>query len=280
MFMRYFKNVNIMRCFIAFIALIAFTELYGMTLKIILSRYGQEATREMIRQKIEKISILLLIVAITSLIIVIMYHSTINDIHRKIVAKPIGIAISGSDTEIITPELSIKTMNVNRIHEAGHAVMAYLQGFQVIECITFATPEQAPYTRYDTPDNPATIEQYENIILVCYAGAVSEILVNGKLSTGCIGMDGKSDFEMAEKLIRNLLLIQDNEFGYTTGGEAFENAVREKSKELFDKTMEILSKHQKLIEKLVKALEDKNSLSGEEVSIILEDALKKNAEKV
>lgn len=259
----------IMKCFIASC---------GVTLLILFfDRHVEDITIEMIKQ-------LMSVNFAAFLIVAMVYHvanmiwfrfsldsAIYNSIYRLEKSDVIGSVISGKSVEIITPEQHQKELQITRIHEAGHAVMAYLQGFQVTECIATITTKKIGNTKLDTPDNPATVEQYEGLILVYYAGAVSEMLLKGKFGSGCIGINGTSDFEVAEKLIRNLLLLENNQFGYTTGGEAFENAVRERSKKLFDKTIEILSKHQDMNEEVVNAFEEKEVISCDELIKIFEE---------
>lgn len=137
----------------------------------------------------------------------------------------VGTATSSKSAEIIHPSQYSKEIQLTRVHEAGHAVMAYLQGFDIAECVVNDRIGNTKLNILNLINN----KQHEEIILVFYAGAISERIINGNFRLGCIGIDGTSDFEMAEKYIRNLLLVEDNEYGYTTGGEQFENAVREKS---------------------------------------------------
>jgi hypothetical protein len=157
-----------------------------------------------------------------------------------------------------------KALEIIRVHEAGHAVMAYLQNIKIVKCI--ATAEEG---KIITQVNQGLMNgsNYEKLILIDYAGAASEKIIYGEFRAGSIGYG--SDFEQAEQKIKNLLLLDNEIRGYTTGGECFAALVREKSVELFDKACEIICENRETVLKISEELAKTPTISGEKLEQII-----------
>lgn len=240
-------------------------------MNIFFDKSEQDITKAVIQNLVWSYFTTLIVIYITFLIASKLWrrYSPDNVAWQKIKYKDYmdnggyAVKINPLKNEYTDEELEI--LKIGRIHEAGHAVMAYLQGFKVDNCIASL---ETGCVNFREAVSIMDKNDYEKIILICYAGAASEKLINGEYKAGCVDIQGKSDFEKAEKYIRNLLWLEGR-YGYTTGGECFENKIREKSIEFFDKTYNILSKHQDMISKIIKALERKQSLSGDEIRELL-----------
>lgn len=155
---------------------------------------------------------------------------------------------------------SKKILEVISIHEAGHVVMAYLQNIEIVKCVTNA---ENGYTITKAIQGTMNAKEYEKLILIDYAGAVSEKLIFNEFKAGSIGKN--SDFEHAEQKIKNLLILNNDINGYTTGGEHFDKLVREKSIVLYNKAYEIIKEHKDSILKIANVLKKEQTISGERV---------------
>ena len=157
-------------------------------------------------------------------------------------------------------------MEIIRIHEAGHAIMAYVLGVVIEQCIATKTIGQ---TQTKTLKCLMDACEYEKLILITYGGAVAEKIIYQKIRAGSVG-DEHSDFRKAEELIKNMLLLDDEIEGYATGGEQFSTLVREKSTQLFNKAVSILSENKDMILRLSEELKNRPKITGEELKILLE----------
>lgn len=81
----------------------------------------------------------------------------------------------------------------------------------------------------------------------------------------------QADFDQAERDIKSLLILEQNNgiYGYTTAGEEF--AVGKKSIELFKQTLSLLTENQDMILRVAKELEKKPIISGKAIEALFEE---------
>lgn len=148
------------------------------------------------------------------------------------------------------------------VHEAGHAVMAYLN-----KAVKFDIdiPNNCVHTAYNLSD----IEEYRKYIMVTYAGAASEELIFGHYRSGCFGSE-IADFESAARYIKGYIVMTDNTVSKAMLDEEIGQKVITLSNVIYAETIESLTSYKSMIEHLADILLTKNTLKTEEVREILE----------
>ena len=166
-------------------------------------------------------------------------------------------------------------------HEAGHAVIHYLLGEPMSRASIISTTSGVGGVVFgeDSDTQFLTKEYYENRVKICYAGRASEQIKFNSITQGA-----SSDITQATGILEEYVsrLGFDEEFGLLDmnvlaerqiidKSNAFE-LMQKKSKELYIKTVELLTKNYNLVEKLAKALLESETLSGKEIEEVLHDA--------
>lgn len=270
--MRYLKPYSIfkdiMRCFITSC---------GSTLLIIFFYNGDEKITKNIIQSLVSSIFMFFIVCITLYRLFEEYRN--NDLAEdsgQIVFGSLGTGKSfpydGTIKEVFSeqdsPEHKEMT-EITRIHEAGHAVIAYLLGVEIEECIA-TTNRGHTLTKHCQPMMEAN--DYQNAIMIGYGGAAAEQIIYKKYRGGNVG-GASSDFAKAERDIKSFLILEQNNgiSGYTTGGEEFAKVVNEKSIELFEQTLSLLTENQDMILRVAKELKEKPIMSGKEIEVVFDE---------
>ena len=154
-----------------------------------------------------------------------------------------------------------KNKRIITVHEAGHAVMAYLKNAEKFD-IDIAN--NCVHTAYNLPD----IAECRNCIMVNYAGAASEELIFGHFCSGCFG-SGTADFESATELIKGYIVMTDATVSKTMLAEEIGQKVIKLSNDLYAETLELLTPHKEMIQLLADILLTKDYLETKEVREIL-----------
>lgn len=173
-------------------------------------------------------------------------------------------------------EESTQKIDENRriiaVHEAGHAVMAYLNNAVKFDV---DIPNNCVHTAY----NLADAEEYKKYIMITYAGAASEELLFGQYRSGCFGSE-IADFESAVKHIKGYIVMTDNTVSKAMLEEEIGQKVIKLSNDIYAETVESLTPHKDMVQYLADTLLTKNSLKTEEVKEILEHfTIQKKKEK-
>lgn len=210
------------------------------------------------------ITITLKIFAIVSVIYVVFYicRKMFDNEYLKISINPHTQHIDWKNYEL---EKNLKEEAC--IHEAGHTVVAILLGVR-IECV------EINKTIIKTICSSLSAEEYlRKMIIISYAGPATEKILLNRISMGCIGDDG-ADFNLAEKQIKDLLLISKDYSGYVACGEQFNETVNKISTELFNKAEKMVDENRNLIYMVADELLEKEKLSENEVKQIIEKEVK------
>jgi len=164
-----------------------------------------------------------------------------------------------------------KDKRIIAVHEAGHAVMAYLKNAPSFDIDMIRGRVITNYYLADA-------KTHRESILVTYAGTAAEELLLGHFSSGCFGSEN-ADFESAAKSIKSYIVMTDN----TVSKMMLDEELWEKSiglsKELYAETKELLSEHQHLISALADILENADSMSTKEVQELLDYELAHNKKR-
>ncbi|MDE5995144.1 MAG: ATP-dependent Zn protease [Oscillospiraceae bacterium] len=175
-----------------------------------------------------------------------------NDIHND---NPIGKAVIASDSQ--------KTLYA--VHEAGHAVMAYLQEMKDYEVQMSCIPPQTITTcEFYTADD------VKKRILIKYSGAVAEELILGNFSCGSMG-SSESDFPSAVDWIKAYIVMTDPTVSKTLLNEELSAKIIAVSKNFYQEAKDILSKNKEMLVIISDELKNKDTLNKNEIIQLLKD---------
>lgn len=163
-------------------------------------------------------------------------------------------------------------------HEAGHAVMSYLNGFEIARASIMGTTSGVGGAVFnvDTDSCFMTDDELRKRIMVAYAGRASESIKFDAVTTGA-----SNDITQATQTM--VMYIErygfDKEFGavdmsvlqehnFINGDEVMAH-VGSMARELYDKTVEALQTNYSLVEKLADKLLEVETLNGAEIESLL-----------
>ena len=208
-----------------------------------------EFTKDNIKCVVGSIHALLLAVAgVLNLLSAKMWSVEHSSTTASDVIKPFGKAIISNKEK--THEY---TRRVVTVHEAGHAVMAYLRNADtIVVTASLCKPNVA------------------SMILVKYAGAIAEELIFGYYHMGSF-LGDNSDFKSATELIKGYITMINSEMSKTLLDKELESQLIDISKAFYQESKELLSSNIKLVEHLSSVLTDREELTTEEVVAIIND---------
>lgn len=154
-------------------------------------------------------------------------------------------------------------------HEAGHAVMAYLQGCDTVSIDT--TDKYVTRSSFCGMSSAAL----EKSILVSYAGAAAEEIIYGIYSSGSLTGEN-NDFQKAANDIRAYIVMTNSSYSKTFLDKGLNEEVIAQSKLLYDEAKAMILDHKFLVLALAKELREKRSMSYEEIIACLKKAEKLN----
>lgn len=167
-----------------------------------------------------------------------------------------------------------KDKEIVAYHEAGHAVAHYLLGEPISRASIQANTSGVGGVVFgqDSDTQFRTSEYYENRIKICYAGRASE-----KIKFNSVTQGASSDITQATQILDEYVsrLGFEERFGLLDmdvltekqiidKSNAFE-LMQEKSKQLYQDTIDLLTKNFNLVEKLALKLLDVETMSGDEI---------------
>ena len=159
-------------------------------------------------------------------------------------------------------ELAAHKNKTTAIHEAGHAVMAYLQKAEDFR-VYFSCVTAKVITVFGD-----TAEDVRKWILVKYSGAVAEEIMLGRFHQGSMG-DPKSDFSTATELIKEYIVMTNPDVSKSLLDEELSTQIIFLSREFYQEAKELLSQNKTMIEIISSKLMETNQLSKEEIIQLL-----------
>ena len=169
-------------------------------------------------------------------------------------------------------------------HEASHAVMSLLLKVPIsrISIVSTTSGVGGAVFNEDKDSQFRTRTDFENDIMVCYAGRAGETLKFGEVTTGA-----SNDIEQATEQIYNYLCTYG--FGNSSPKinvsilqqhgvdvkDLFQDEIDGLSNEMWDRTIDKLDRHFRLVDKLAQHLLEVSMLSGKEVEEFLSEDLDK-----
>ena len=153
---------------------------------------------------------------------------------------------------------------VSAVHEAGHAVMAYLEEIENFEVIMSDINPRVVM-------GPKLLDEKDvkKMILIMYAGAIAEKMLFGNFHSGCFIGEG-NDFSKATELIKGYIVMTNPNMSKSLLNVELSEKVILLSKEFWQKAENTLINHKIMIEVLSEQLLKKETLSKEEIKTILE----------
>lgn len=163
-------------------------------------------------------------------------------------------------------------------HESGHAVMNYLVGQPISRASIIANTSGVGGVVFGADQDSyfTTKQQFEEKVMVCYAGRISEDLKFKSITTGA-----SNDITQATQIVKNYVERYgfDDEFGLVDMNIMHNNSlikddntldrVQAIAKDLYDKAYKLLQKNYGLVESLALELLDKETMSGNEIMDLL-----------
>ena len=233
----------------------------GMVLLLCFFNYEQlSITKEMIQQSVLLIFNLLFVLLGT-------YEILIGNgwFSGEVVAVESSLGKAVRENPI---ERSKSIVEYNRkvsvVHEAGHAVMAYLEEIENFEVIMSDINPRVVM-------GPKLLDEKDvkKMILIMYAGAIAEKMLFGNFHSGCFMGEG-NDFSKATELIKGYIVMTNPNMSKSLLNVELSEKVILLSKEFWQKAENILINHKIMIEVLSEELLKKETFSKEEIKIILE----------
>ncbi len=158
-------------------------------------------------------------------------------------------------------------ININAVHEAGHAVMAYLQDTKDFEVFMSYNSAKTMVTY-----KSQKAEDVKKMILVKYSGAIAEELLLGELSAGSIGIsNSNADFPSATALIKAYIVMTEPTVSKTLLNEELADLIISASNGFYKEATEILSKNKEMLVVISDELKNKDSLKKDEIIQLLKD---------
>lgn len=154
------------------------------------------------------------------------------------------------------------------VHEAGHAIMNYVLGFNKIKV---AIDCAQPHTKASISDSPVmTIEVLRKEVMVYYASIIAQRLLD-KESSGFYGDNNSgADMKGANSCLHNILLIDNHELSLTGEDNQTKHEMNRLSKELYEQTEEILKEHIEELKELSRFLMKKGYANEHDIRKIFD----------
>ena len=164
-------------------------------------------------------------------------------------------------------------------HESGHAVMNYLTGQPISRASIIANTSGVGGVVFGADQDSyfTTKKQFEDKVMVCYAGRISEELKFKSITTGA-----SNDITQATQIIKNYVERYgfDSKFGLIDMSVMHKDSlikddntldrVQDLAKQLYDNAYALLQRNYDLVETLAQELLDKETLSGKEITVLLD----------
>ena len=159
------------------------------------------------------------------------------------------------------------------IHEAGHAIMFYVLGFNKIHVLIDVTQ---PHTTASISDSSViTVEILRKRVKICYASIAAQRLLY-KESSGFYGENSSgADMKVANSCLHSILLIENHELSLTGEDKQTKHEMSRLSKELYKQTEEILIEHIEELKELSRVLMRNGYADGHDIKKIFDDQQKR-----
>lgn len=197
------------------------------------------------------LSLFTLSMILTSMISIFTYH-----IHSNVI-EPAGKAI------IIPAGKALVNNERTAIHEAGHALLAFLFDFDC-EVIMYKYPAYTSYTCNRNTD----LDLLKKQILITYAGIAAEEILLGNYALSSV-KSNNSDLVKVTDAIITYILMSDTNAGKLAINDEISDTMINYSKEFYQLSKSMLLQHINKLKILSEKLKAVDSLSSKDIKRIL-----------
>lgn len=176
-------------------------------------------------------------------------------------------------------ERYLKDKEIVAYHESGHAIMSYILGEPIARASIQSTVSGVGGVVFNEEKDSVfqTDKEFEDRILICYAGRASEEIKYHNVTTGA-----SNDITQATNIMMHYIETFgfDKEFGlldisvlskeHLLNSNELTDKISKMSKEMYEKCLNLLKEHYDLVEKLATKLLEVETLNGEEIKDLLE----------
>lgn len=177
-------------------------------------------------------------------------------------------------------ERYLKDKEIVAYHESGHAIMSYILGEPIARASIQSTVSGVGGVVFNEEKDSVfqTDKEFEDRILICYAGRASEEIKYHNVTTGA-----SNDITQATSIMMHYIETFgfDKEFGlldisvlskeHLLNSNELTDKLSKMSKEMYEKCLNLLKEHYDLVEKLATKLLEVETLNGEEIKDLLEN---------
>ena len=177
-------------------------------------------------------------------------------------------------------ERYLKDKEIVAYHESGHAIMSYILGEPIARASIQSTVSGVGGVVFNEEKESVfqTDKEFEDRILICYAGRASEEIKYHNVTTGA-----SNDITQATNIMMHYIETFgfDKEFGlldisvlskeHLLNSNELTDKISKMSKEMYKKCLNLLKEHYDLVEKLATKLLEVETLNGEEIKDLLEN---------
>ena len=177
-------------------------------------------------------------------------------------------------------ERYLKDKEIVAYHESGHAIMSYILGEPIARASIQSTVSGVGGVVFNEEKESVfqTDKEFEDRILICYAGRASEEIKYHNVTTGA-----SNDITQATNIMMHYIETFgfDKEFGlldisvlskeHLLNSNELTDKISKMSKEMYEKCLNLLKEHYDLVEKLATKLLEVETLNGEEIKDLLEN---------
>lgn len=177
-------------------------------------------------------------------------------------------------------ERYLKDKEIVAYHESGHAIMSYILGEPIARASIQSTVSGVGGVVFNEEKDSVfqTDKEFEDRILICYAGRASEEIKYHNVTTGA-----SNDITQATNIMMHYIETFgfDKEFGlldisvlskeHLLNSNELTDKISKMSKEMYEKCLNLLKEHYDLVEKLATKLLEVETLNGEEIKYLLEN---------
>ena len=177
-----------------------------------------------------------------------------------------------SDNPDFNKEISTEQQRRSTIHEAGHALLAY-----ILELDEYSVHMTYPRPHVKSLINGNSSDDVKKNILVYYAGAAAEEMVLGNFHAGSM-LNNDSDFVMAKEYIKIYITLTNPDVSKAMLDSELEEQIIDMSKELYKEVKTMISENIEKLEIISTELMKKEYLSKEDINTLIGNVGGKYAE--
>ena len=149
-------------------------------------------------------------------------------------------------------------------HEAGHALVAYIFGFQFSAHITCES------SYISITGDFVTAEKLRSIIIICYAGTAAEDILLGERRMGSYRTKG-ADLNVARTYLENYVFMTRDDISKCPDDPRVKELVFHLSQEYFEEAQKLIIENQKVVNELAIEFAKKQNWEYEEIKNFMEE---------